>query len=762
MVNYYKKPAGKLLPVSFFIYLHNNSIKFVMKAIFFCSIIYFVISFTSCCSQENSFKDAIAVWHFSELNHFADNNPLTTHGDVPFVSLEGKDFKASVSRDGDGIAAHFKGGWFNAGQGKDDKLNLTGKNVSILARVKADTIKGFAPLISKAGNDQNIAYRISMNVRDGDVYIETMMGSDDIAGAHLLKYKLPEDEIAKWHDIVLRFNGKISELFVDGILRDDEVTVGDIRDWNRRPTLIGAQYKRQYGYADVADDQVEAVFEGLIDHIALWNKYLSDEEVMKLSGVVSLIDGKPEYYTEKYRPQFHFSAKKNWLNDPNGLVYYDGVYHLFFQYMPPHRPGAYKDWGHAISRDLVHWEQIPHHITPHKVWSGCWSGSAVVDVNNVAGFQTGKEKAIIAFITNGGNPGHGIGPLCTQCIAYSTDGGTTFTYYDQNPIINNIYMSNRDPKVVWDEGSKKWIMSLYMDKKHEFGLFSSSNLKEWKQHNTILVEGDNECPGFEPLPVDGNIANKKWVLFGAMGNYVIGSFDGTDFKPETKVIQGDFGNNYYAAQTWSDAPNGRCIIIAWMPTQRYPGMPFDQQMNFPADMTLRTTPEGIRIFKMPVPEIRNLYDKEYQWTNENITDNNNIFKDLTGELFDMEIEVDINRSSSFEIGLGNVTVYYNAVKKLLSCGGNSVEPGSWAMRHRQEKNSVNNLGEAPVNPVDGKIKLRILLDRTNIEIFANEGQYVITSCFMPDENSKKYSFSSKDEVRLVNAKIYSLKSAWTK
>jgi len=238
-----------------------------MKKLFVFGLFCSAITFTSCHSSEGVFKDAVAVWHLSS----SDDSRLTSHGDIQFVSLERKDADASVKRGGDGIAARFSGGWFDAGQGTNEELNLIGKNVSILVRMKADAVNGFSPLISKAGNDQNIAYRISLNVRDGDVYIETMIGSDDIGGAHMLKYKLPKEEVTQWHDVVLRFNGKISELFVDGILRDDEVTVGEIRNWNRRPVLIGAQYKQPYGYVDVGNGQVETFFEGLIDHIALWN-----------------------------------------------------------------------------------------------------------------------------------------------------------------------------------------------------------------------------------------------------------------------------------------------------------------------------------------------------------------------------------------------------------------------------------------------------------------------------------------------------------
>jgi sucrose-6-phosphate hydrolase SacC (GH32 family) len=717
------------------------------------------------CNSPVRFKDAVAAWSLSDLNDMTpENSQLKSHGEVLFVTLGGNDAKASKERGGDGIAARLKGAWLDAGQGADEELNLTGKHVSILLRMKADTVKGFVPLVNKSGNDQNLAYSISLNIIGNDVSIESLIGSDDIGGAHLLKYKLPETEITKWHDILFRFNGRVSELFVDGLLRDDEITVGEVRDWNNRPFLIGAEYEKPFGYADVTDSQVKARFEGLIDHVALWNRYLSDEEVRELSGVKELKDGRPEYYKEKYRPQFHFTAKKNWLNDPNGLFYYNGVYHMFFQYMPPHRPGAYKDWGHAVSEDLIHWEQTLYPITPHKVWAGCWSGSAVVDLNNSAGFQTGKEKTIVAFITNGGNPQAGIGPLCTQCIAYSTDGGQSFKYYDQNPVIGNINNSNRDPKVVWDEGSKKWIMSIYMDKASDFGLFSSVDLKEWKYLTTVSLDGVAECPGFEAFPVDGNEKNKKWLFFGANGNYMIGSFNGTSFKPETKVIRGDWGRNFYAAQIWNNVPDGRAIHIAWMPTERYPDMPFEQQMNFPAELTLKTTSEGIRVFRVPVREIRNLYNQESLWNNIILKEGINLFKDLHEDLYDFNIDVEPGHSSSFEIGIRGAAVHYDVVRRIISCGGptvkNRIVNDSRSSDIKSDINFSNNLGEAPLAPDRGRIKLRILVDRTTIEVFGNDGEIVITSCFMPEEDNTSYSLTSTGESKIINAEVHSLKSAW--
>lgn len=722
-----------------------------------------VFVFVSCLS-DSPFQDAVAVWQFAQPVDTVQLVPAL-HGDVRFIPLDASEVAASKARNGNGAVAAFSGGWLDAGQGVAGELNLAGREVTLLARIKADSVIGSHPILTKTGTDRNIAYSLSLERRDDGAYLEALLGSDEIGGAHYLKYKLPGEELLDWHDVLFRFNGQTSQLYVDGYLRDDEVTVGTVRDWNRRPVQIGARYKSSAGYGEgFGKDSIEACFYGRMDHVAIWNRYLADAEVEKLSGVDELREGKPEYYKETYRPQFHFTARKNWLNDPNGLVYYDGVYHLFFQYMPPYRPGAYKDWGHAVSTDLVHWKQIPKHITPHKVWAGCWSGSAVVDEHNCAGLQTGKEKTIVAFLTNGGHPAEGLGPLCTQCMAYSTDGGTTFTYYDQNPVIRNLHNANRDPKVVWDEDSRQWIMSLYMDEGYDFALFASTDLKQWRHLSTFTLDGVAECPGFEPLPVDGDTERKKWIFFGANGNYRIGSFDGKAFRPETKVLRGDYGKNFYAAQTWSNVPDGRCLHIAWMPTRRYPGMPFEQQMNFPTELTLRTTPEGIKAFRNPIREIRTLYDKEYRWSRRIFQPGDNLFNELRSDLYDISLEVAASSSGSFEIGIRGATITYDAVRQKLSCGGpcldHAIIPENWRASKENEVDFSNNLGEAPLFPRDNKIKLRILVDRTSIEIFGNDGEVVLTSCFMPQEENKMYSFTSKDKVELIKAEVHSLKSAW--
>jgi sucrose-6-phosphate hydrolase SacC (GH32 family) len=735
-----------------------------MKRINYC-LPFCLLLLVHCTKPATAVDNPVAHWSFADLEDQAGlNSQLQRQGAVQLVTLDGNHKSGFGERPSDDKAVYLNGAsWLTGAQGANEELNITGTAITLFARIKPDTIKEYNPIFNKAGNDQVIAYSVALHKMDDDVYIEVMLGSDDIGGAHLLKYKLPKEEWLQWHDILFRFNGKISELYIDGTLRDNEVTEGETRGWNHSPFMIGAQYKQPYENGDSAKNSIEYTFKGWIDDVAIWNKYIADESVAALSGLQAVKkDGLPEYYGEKYRPQFHFTAKKNWLNDPNGLFYYNGTYHLFFQYMPPHRLDAYKDWGHATSTDLVHWEQIPQHITPHKVWGGCWSGSAVVDVNNSSGFKTGKEKPIVAFITNGGAAGAGIGPECTQCIAYSTDGGITFKYYDQNPVIKNIKGSNRDPKVAWDKVSKKWIMSLFLDKNNDYGLFASPDLKRWEYLSTVSLKGVAECPGFEALPVDGDSTKTKWLLFGANGNYVTGAFNGKNFIPETGVQVADYGKNYYAGQIWNNTPAGRTIHIAWMPTRPYPGMPFEQQMNFPTEVKLKTTPNGVRMFRMPVKEISQLYDKEIKWQKTLNSQSENPLKGLKNDLYDIDLEVDIKKAASFNVAIKGAVIHYDATKKMIYCGGkwvpNIFVPEDWRALANGKVTDLNSMGEAPLAAVEGKIKLRILVDRTTIEIFGNDGQVVITSCFMPDD-TKFYDLHSEGEIG-VNANIHSLQSAW--
>jgi fructan beta-fructosidase len=246
-----------------------------------------------------------------------------------------------------------------------------------------------------------------------------------------------------------------------------------------------------------------------------------------------------ETYNEALRPQFHFSPMKNWTNDPNGLVFLDGEYHLFFQHNPEGINWGNMTWGHAVSPDLVRWTQLDHAIYPDELGT-IFSGSAVIDVNNTAGFQTGDTKVIVAIYTSQGPEAKPDPKPVTQSIAYSNDRGRTWEKYDGNPVLENVIGGNRDPKVIWHEPTGQWVMALYLDA-DDYAFFGSPNLKEWTKLSDLKVAGDSECPDIFELAVDGDPNNKKWVFWGGSDTYLIGSFDGVTFTPASDVLATELG-----------------------------------------------------------------------------------------------------------------------------------------------------------------------------------------------------------------------------
>ena len=313
--------------------------------------------------------------------------------------------------------------------------------------------------------------------------------------------------------------------------------------------------------------------------------------------------GKPvKVFDELYRPQFHFTPEINWQGDPNGLVFYKGEYHLFYQYNPFGNEWGFMHWGNAISTDLVHWEQLPIALYPDnnstdKETCTEFSGSGLVDQNNLTGLQSEDEKTILLFYTS---------QKCGQRMAYSNDKCRTWKKYDKNPIIAFDETDDaRDPKVFWHEGSKQYVMVLYRkpnndDKQKGVSFYTSKNLIDWqfKSH----LPGFFECPDLVELSVNRRSDDKKWVLFDGDGSYIVGSFDGEKFNPETPKLPGDLGSNYYATQTWSNIPenDGRTIQIALMKGGEFPGMPFKGQMTFPCELSLKKFTEGIRLIRKPV------------------------------------------------------------------------------------------------------------------------------------------------------------------
>lgn len=445
-------------------------------------------------------------------------------------------------------------------------------------------------------------------------------------------------------------------------------------------------------------------------------------------------------YREALRPQFHFTSRRGWHNDPNGLVYYDGEYHLFYQHNPYGTPWGNMTWGHAVSRDLVHWQELDAALHPDHQGT-MFSGSAVVDHRNTSGFQQGGEKPIVCIYTAaGGTNRASAGQPFTQGIAWSNDRGRTWTKYEKNPVLGHILASNRDPKVFWHEPTSQWIMALFLDEE-QYALFNSPDLKQWQKLCDLPDPDSGECPDFFELPVDGDAGNTRWVFWGANGNYVIGRFDGLVFTKESGPHQSKWGANDYAAQTYSDIPatDGRRIQFSWMNGGRYPGMPFNQQMSVPRVLTLRTTTEGIRLFIEPVKELDSLRGRRHAVNESALPPGQNPLSAVAGELFDIEAEIELGSAKTVGFEIRGHKVEYSVADKRLTALERS----------------------APLEPANGRIRLRILIDRTSLEIFAGDGRISMASCFLPEAENKRlavYADGGQAKIRSLN--VWEMKSAW--
>jgi sucrose-6-phosphate hydrolase SacC (GH32 family) len=437
------------------------------------------------------------------------------------------------------------------------------------------------------------------------------------------------------------------------------------------------------------------------------------------------------FYREKLRPQFHFCARRGWNNDPNGLVFYKGEYHLFFQHNPYGWSWGNMHWGHAVSRDLVHWQELPEALYPDEHGT-MFSGSAVVDWNNTAGFQTGQEKVLVCIFTAAGKP-------FTQGIAYSNDRGHTWTKYDDNPVLPHIAAENRDPKVIWYAPEEKWVMALYLDKS-DYALFSSKDLKKWEKMSDVAIPGTSECPEFFEIAVDGNKQNTRWVFYGGNGRYLVGKFDGRTFTPEFGPHPLSRGNCFYASQTFNNISpaDGRRILIPWG-TMTTPGMPFNQMMGVPVELTLRTTEEGLRLLANPVKELASLRAKSHAIQPQTLNPGENPLADVKGELLDLTSELALGDAAELGFKLRGVTVSYDAMKQELSCKDN----------------------KAGLKPVEGKIRLRLLVDRTSIDVFGDDGRlYMPMGVIIPSDNFSLEVYSKGGRAKINSLEVHELKSAW--
>ncbi len=458
------------------------------------------------------------------------------------------------------------------------------------------------------------------------------------------------------------------------------------------------------------------------------------------------IEGTDNLYQEKYRPQFHFSSRRGWNNDPNGLVYYAGEYHLFYQHNPYGWHWGNMHWGHAVSTNLVQWQELSEALYPDDM-GVMYSGSAVVDWDNTAGFKKGAKDSLICFYTAAGEWVEPPAPY-TQCMAFSHDQGQTWQKYAKNPVLPHLAAENRDPKVIWHQNSEQWIMALYLEKvekQHRFALYASPDLKQWDHVQDIYLPGSGECPDFFPLALNGDPENIKWVFWAADGRYLIGTFDGYTFAPETSLLRvaycGDKeAGSAYAAQTWSDIPpeDGRRIQIAWL-WGDIPGMPFNQQLTFPVELTLKTTEDGPRLHFWPVKEIEKLYQKQQSLSNIVLSEDPTVLPTAGHDLLDLHAMIEVGDAGEIELNLRGIPLVYNVNRQEISCGKRT----AW------------------LKTVGGKIHLRVLLDRASIEIFAAGGLVYIPYGVIPEDHNHTCFLQAKGGVcQAKTINIIKLNSSW--
>ncbi|MCC6355863.1 MAG: glycoside hydrolase family 32 protein [Verrucomicrobiae bacterium] len=458
---------------------------------------------------------------------------------------------------------------------------------------------------------------------------------------------------------------------------------------------------------------------------------------------------------ESHRPQFHYTALAHWLNDPNGLLFYGGTWHMFHQHRHPDFPGTV--WAHAASPDLMHWRHLPVAIGTDSEDSN-FSGSGLVDWANASGLKRGDDPPILLFYTlrppgpvtvTNATPNS---PRATQCMALSTDGAKTFEKFSENPILRTRDCQDRDPKVFFHAPTRAWIMVLSLSRNNAdreaatFGIFRSKDLRRWELAQEVGPGAWYwECPDMFEMPLDGDPARTKWLLLRGSGEYILGAFDGHRFTPESGPIRNRWGASYYATQTFSDAPGGRRVQIGWMNTGKerapnsYPGMPFNQQMSIPRELVLRSTPEGPRLFREPVGEIAGLYARTHRFGGRTLAVGENPLAGISHDLLDIEADIALGTARAIRLTLRGEPVEYDVKERRLKAFG----------------------VYAPVACPDGRLHLRVLLDRASIEVFANGGEADLSGIFFPDPENREMSLVAEGgAATLDRLDIRELQSVW--
>jgi fructan beta-fructosidase len=490
------------------------------------------------------------------------------------------------------------------------------------------------------------------------------------------------------------------------------------------------------------------------------------------------------YYTEQYRPQFHFSPEAKWMNDPNGLTYLDGEYHLFYQFYPDSTVWGPMHWAHAVSRDLVHWKHLPIALYPDSL-GYIFSGSAVVDVKNTSGFGTTENPAMVAVFTYH-NPileKQGSKIFQNQGIAYSVDKGRTWTKYSGNPVLKNPGIRDfRDPKMFWNDKIGKWelIMAVY-DRVH---IYSSPNTKDWTFESEFgkglgAHGGVWECPDLFPLKVEGSDIT-KWVMLvsinpggpngGSATQYFTGDFDGHKFIPdETSVKWLDWGRDNYAGVTWSNVPDadGRRLFIGWMSNWNYatvvPTVAWRSASTIPRELSLMNENNHFFVTTKPVVELAALRSRSDTSSVKQVSFEGE--KDIfpgKNTIMQSELFLGFNMSDNKADSLG--IILENDIKERFIIGYSAKSKQFYIDRRRAGNSEFSKafagISTAPYSAGSG-LKMHLFIDAASAELFVDDGRLVMTSIVFPTEKFNKIKlFSKGGEGALNKAMYYGLDRIW--
>jgi fructan beta-fructosidase len=484
-----------------------------------------------------------------------------------------------------------------------------------------------------------------------------------------------------------------------------------------------------------------------------------------------------EYYRERYRPRYHFTPELNWMNDPNGLVYHDGEYHLFYQHNPHGNSWGHMSWGHAVSTDLVHWRHLP--IALHEEYGVMiFSGCAVVDQRNTSGFGADGVAPMVAIYT-----GHSDG-LQTQNLAYSLNRGRHWTKYSGNPVLDIGEQDFRDPKVFWHEESSRWIMSVAMAVQKKVRFYGSPDLKQWEFLSEfgpagVADKANWECPDLLRLPVEGQPNTFRWMLEADMGSgsiaggsggeYFLGDFDGRQFRlrqPDDTVNWVDYGRDFYAPVSWSNAPKNRNVWIGWMnnwETCLVPTFPWRSAMSLPRDLSLRDVDGRLRLIQRPVPELQKLRHDHARFQSSSIEAERTI--DLSDTISGQQIEIlaritlpaDHRTRFEFRVCRGTdeeTLIGYDGIRK-------EVFIDRTKSGHVDFHPAFAGRRTAPLVPVDGTIELHFFIDHSSVELFANDGAVALTELIFPAPDSREIDFNVwEGSVTSLEIDAWQLRSIW--